>query len=236
VKSLFGYEIQYFADNVIMPSMICARHKRPPESPTMTFLANSTVYVNQHPLFLEFSPTWMLTTPHNYFSLMATAETNRRNPSNSAKWSQVHKDTGLTLKYIHEETEAGHTPLRDIFKGSESGLYLVRKYGQAKVNHNWKTTTTEHYNQLISEGQGDFTPEQLRIAGIDIGVSNQGCFAGANITPGSDSEDHKDIEQPEAALLGHRAPPAAVDPPAATKPKNLTAPWVDLNFEIYPTP
>jgi hypothetical protein len=142
---------------------------------------------------------------------MATAETNRRNPSNSAKWSRVHPDTGLTLKYIHEETEAGRTPLRDIFKGTESGLYLIRKYGQAKVNHNWKITG-ERYDLLVADGKGDFTPEQLTTAGIEVGESNEDRFAGVNITPGSDSEDHEDIEPREAGLLGRRAPPAAVDP------------------------
>ena len=116
---------------------------------------------------------------------MATQLPNTRAPSQTEKWTAIHRDTGYTLRYIHEATQAGITPTRDDWKKNEAAKPLITYHGHYKVNHNWKTTV-KRYKKFLVDGRGDFTQEQLTIAGISTPEGNAGRIGGLGIDPGSE--------------------------------------------------
>ncbi|CAB9528910.1 unknown protein [Seminavis robusta] len=112
---------------------------------------------------------------------MPTQQRARRGP----KWTQQHPDTGISLKYIHENPDSNHTE----FKATAQGQVLVDKWTAAKVDHNFKQTKKQYLIDIhpSTRGQGGFSPQVRAIAGLSI--PENAAAAAPPLVPGDDGED-----------------------------------------------
>ena len=168
-------------------------------------------------------------TSHNPISHKMNEATAPYNRSNTEKWTRTHRDTGYPLREIHAKRSANLAPNRTDFKASTEGQRLVAKFGNSRVNHNW-TTKLQRYNDFLTDGRGDFTTEQLEIAGIITPEGNEDRIAGLDLDAGSDSEEWDFVEEQEpeeAVQLGRRSnirPPRPPVRPAAAPAQQQLVP------------